>query len=49
MEEHLVPQQPLISQPSALTRELHPSACSNRRALAAQEALGEGSITLAEI
>jgi len=49
VEEHLVPQQPLHPQPSALTQELHPSAGGSRRALAAQEALWGGSIALAEI
>lgn len=36
MEEHLVLQQPLHPQPSALSRELPPSASGSRRALAAQ-------------
>lgn len=44
--EHLVHQQPLNPQTSGLTQELHPSAGGSRRALAAQEALGGGSIAL---
>lgn len=43
MEEHLVLQQPLHPQPSALSRELPPSASGSRRALAALGALGGGS------